>query len=81
MEAMWSFHYFMIWPIFPMLINTGWGVSVIDPKLTSDGVKAEFRHELPKAIGEWIFLLIKGDDTPKNIPISYRESGQYNPYT
>ena len=52
----------------PKLINIGWGVSVSEPKLTSDGVKAAFRHELPKAIGAWICLLIKGGDTPKTLP-------------
>ena len=33
------------------LINIGWGVSVRESKFTIDGVKAAFRHELPKAIG------------------------------
>ena len=60
---------------FPRLIKIWWGVSVIEPKFTSDGVKAEFRHELPKAIGAWILLLIKWDDTPKNVPLSYRAGG------
>ena len=60
---------------FPRLINKGWGVSVIEPKYTSSGVKAEFRHESPKAIGTWIFLLIKGYDTTKNVPLSYRAGG------
>ena len=32
---------------FPKLINIGWGISVSEPKFTSDGVKAEFRHEFP----------------------------------
>ena len=41
---------------FPRFVNIGWGVSVIEPKFTSDGVKAEFRHESPKAIGAWISL-------------------------
>ena len=29
----------------PKLINIGWGVSVIEPKFTSNGVKVMFRHE------------------------------------
>ena len=29
-------------------INIGWGVSVSEPKFTSDGIKAEFIHEPPK---------------------------------
>ena len=29
---------------FPRLINIGWGVSVIEPKFMSDGVKEKFRH-------------------------------------
>ena len=51
----------------PKLINIGGGggVSVSEPKFTSDGIKAAFRHEFPKAIGEWICLFIKGGDTPK----------------
>ena len=36
---------------FPRLINKGWGVSVIKTKFMSDGVKADFRHAFPKAIG------------------------------
>ena len=32
---------------FPRLISIGWGVSVIEPKFTSDVVKAAFRQELP----------------------------------
>ena len=35
----------------PKLINIGWGVSVSEPKFTSDCIKATFRHESPKAIG------------------------------
>ena len=60
---------------FPRFINIGWGVSVIEPKFTCDGVKVDFGHELPKAIGAWILLLIKGEDTPKNVPLSYRPGG------
>ena len=60
---------------FSRLISIGWGVSVIEPKFTIDGVKAEFIHELPKATEAWIFLLIKWDDTPKNVPLSYRAGG------
>ena len=33
------------------LINIGWGVSVSEPKFTSDGVKAAFIDEFPGAIG------------------------------
>ena len=44
---------------FPKIINIGWGVSFNEPKFTSDGVKSAFKHELPKAIGAWIYLLIK----------------------
>ena len=36
---------------FPKLINIGRRVSVSESKFTSDGVKAAFRHESPKAIG------------------------------
>ena len=39
---------------FPKLINIGWGVSVSEPKLMSDGIKTAFRHELLQAIGAWI---------------------------
>ena len=60
---------------FPKLINIWWGVSVSEPKFTSDGVKAAFRHEFPEAIGAWIFLLIKGGDTPKIVPLPYRSGG------
>ena len=35
----------------PKLINIGWGVSVSEPKFTSDGVKAAFIDEFPGAIG------------------------------
>ena len=45
------------------------GVSVSEPKFTSDGFKLAFRHELPQRIGAWICLLIKGDDTQKILPI------------
>ena len=38
----------------PKLINIGWGVSVSEPKFTSDGIKAEFRHGSPHAIGSRI---------------------------
>ena len=54
---------------FPKLINIGWGVSVSEPKFTSDGIKVEFRYESPEAIGAWIFLLIKGGDTPNILPL------------
>ena len=64
---------------FPKLINIGWGVSVSEPKLTSDGVKATFRHELPQTIGAWICLLIKGGDTQKNIPLPSRAGGHQKP--
>ena len=60
---------------FPRFINKRWGVSVIEPRFKSDGVKAYFRHEFPKTIGAWIFLLIKGGETPKNVPLSYRSGG------
>ena len=60
---------------FPKLINIGWGVSVSEPRLTSDGVKAAFRHELPDAIGSCICLLIKGFDTPKIVPLPSRTGG------
>ena len=53
----------------PKLINIGWGVSVSEPKFTSDGVKAEFRKELPKSIGACICLLIKGGEAPKIVPL------------
>ena len=39
---------------FPKLINIGREVSVSEPKFTRDGVKAVFRHELPKEIGAWV---------------------------
>ena len=53
----------------PKLINIGWGVSVSEPKFTSDGFKAAFIHELPKAIGAYICILIKEGDTPKILPL------------
>ena len=31
----------------PKLINIGWGVSFIEPKFNSYGVKSAFRHESP----------------------------------
>ena len=40
-----------------------------EPKSMIDGVKAAFRHELPNAIGAWILLLIKRDDTTKIFPL------------
>ena len=60
---------------FPKLINIGWGVSVGEPKFTSDGVKATFGNEFPKAIGAWICLLIQGGDTPKTLPLPSRAGG------
>ena len=54
---------------FPKPINIGWGVSVSEPKFTSDGVKVAFRQKLSQAIGSWICLLIKGGDTPKTLPL------------
>ena len=59
----------------PKLINIGWGVSVSEPKFTSNGVKAAFRHEFTGAIGAWIYLLIKGGDTTKILPIPSRSGG------
>ena len=59
----------------PKLINIGWGVSVSEPKFTSDGVKLVFRHELYEAIGAWICLLIKGGNTPKILPLPSRVDG------
>ena len=71
MEFVWSFHAFTIWILFQNLITIGCGGdSVSGPKSTSDGVKAACRHEFPEAIGAWIFLLIKGGDTPKIFPLS-----------
>ena len=61
--------------IFPKLINIGWGVSVSEPKFMSDGVKAIFGHELPKEIGSWICIFIKGGDTRKILPLPSRASG------
>ena len=56
----------------PKIINICWGVNISEPKFTSDVVKAAFMHELPKAIGACIFLLIKGGDTPKIIYLPLR---------
>ena len=64
---------------FPKLINIGSVVSVIEPKFTSDGVKAAFRHEFPHTIGECICLLIKGGGTPKIISLLYRLVGHKKP--
>ena len=60
---------------FPKLIDIGWGVSFIEPRFTSDGVKAAFRNKIPKAIRAWIFLLIKWGDIPKILPLPYRSGG------
>ena len=61
---------------FPKLINIGCGgVSVSEPKFTSDGIKAAFRYQFPKAIWAWICLLIKGGDTPKILPMPSRAGG------
>ena len=60
---------------FPKLINIWWGVSVSEPSFMSDGVKAAFRHEFPKAIGAWICLLVKRGDTPKMVPLPSRAGG------
>ena len=57
------------------LINIGWGFSVSEPRFTSDGVKAAFRHKLPEAIGACICLLIKRGDNPKIVPLPYRSGG------
>ena len=59
----------------PKLISIGWGVSVSETKFMSDGVKAEFRHEFPEAIGVYILLLIKGGETPKIVPLPSIVSG------
>ena len=59
----------------PKLINIGWWVSVSEPKFTSDGVKAAFRHELPQTIGACTCLLIKGVETPKTLPLLSRAVG------
>ena len=59
----------------PKLINIRWGIIVSEPKFTGDGVKAEFRHELPHTIGAWICLLIKGDNNPKILPLPSRAGG------
>ena len=60
---------------FPKLINIGWGISVSEPKFTSDVVKVVFRPEFPQTIGACIFLLIKGGDTPKILSFPSREGG------
>ena len=60
---------------FPKLISIEWGVSVSEPKFTSDGVKAAFRHELLEVTEAWICLLIKGDDTQKILPLPSRADG------
>ena len=60
----------------PRLINIGWGVSVSEPKFTSDGVKASFINDcFPDAIGVWICLLIKGGGTTKTLPLPSRAGG------
>ena len=59
----------------PKLIKIGLGVSVSEPKFTSDGIISAFRHELTRVIGAWIFLLIKGGDTPKILPLPYIAGG------
>ena len=48
------------------LIKIGWEVSVSEPKFTSDGVEAAFRHELLQEIEAWICLFIKGGKIPKS---------------
>ena len=60
---------------FPKLTNIGWGVSVSEPKFTSDGVKAAIIHELPEAILARICFLIKGGDTPPPPPLLSRAAG------
>ena len=57
------------------IINIGWGVSVSEPEFMSDGVKVAFIHEFPEAIRTWIFLLIKGGDTQKILPLPSRAGG------
>ena len=57
---------------FSKLINIGWGVSVSEPKFTSDGVKSAFRHQFNEAIGAWICPFIKGGDTPNILPLPSR---------
>ena len=57
--------------ILPKLINIGWGVIFSEPKFTSNGVKASFRHEFSEEIRAWICLLIKRGDTPKIFPLPY----------
>ena len=69
----------------PKLISIGLGIGVSepkftsDPKVTSDDVRAAFRHEFPQAIGAWIFPLIKGCGTPKTFPLSSRSGGHKKP--
>ena len=53
---------------FPNFINIGWGVSVSEPKFTSDDIKSAFIHQFHQDTGAWICLLIKGGDTPKILP-------------
>ena len=60
---------------FPKLINIGWGVSVSEPKFTSDVVEEKFRHEVPEAIEAWICLLIKCGQNPQTLPLPSREGG------
>ena len=60
---------------FPKLINIEWGVSVSETKFTSDSVKATIIHKLPKEIRAWFCILIKGGDTPKIAPLSFRSGG------
>ena len=61
--------------IFQKVINIRWRVSVSEPKFKSDDFKAALRHEFPKVVGVWIFLLIKGRDNPKTLPLPYRAGG------
>ena len=60
---------------FPKLIKIGWGVSVSEPKFTSNDINLVFRHEFPEAIGEWICLLIKWGDNPKIFSPPSRSGG------
>ena len=60
---------------FSKLINIGWRVIVSETKFTSDCIKSAFGHELPEAIGPWIFLLIKRLDTTKIVPLPSRSGG------
>ena len=59
----------------PKLINKGLGDSVREPKFMSNDFKAAFKHELTKAIGAWIRLLIKGGDTLKILSLPSRLGG------